>query len=171
MRTIKDGHPMITAEHEIGLVRPNIVASMKALQERGLSRMEAYAALGSMLGKSQTWVRKVIGRQPDAAIYLRGALNIRSAYDRLCARIDAAAERVEGENNKLREAIDVALSARTAPAPGHPGTSSAQAAAPRGAGAATAPPLVRSRARARVPADQTPADVTTLPLWRAVEGE
>ncbi|GJE41330.1 hypothetical protein AEGHOMDF_0494 [Methylobacterium soli] len=162
---------MITAEHEIGLVRPNIVASVKALQDRGLSRMEAYAVLGSMLGKSQTWVRKVIGRQPDAAIYLRDALNIRSAYDRLCARIDAASERIEGENDQLREAIDVALSASAAPHPGRPGPTQAQAAAPRGAGPPAAPALVRPRARTLVPADQPSVDVNDLPLWRAIEGE
>ena len=167
----KGSRPMITAEHEIGLVRPNVVASVKALQERGLSRMEAYSTLGSMLGKSQTWVRKVIGRQPDAAIYLRDALNIRSAYDRLCARIDAAAERVEGENNQLREAIDVALSASAAPHRGETGSSSAQAAAARRPGRPATSALVSARARAGVPTNQPPVGVNDLPLWRAIEEE
>jgi hypothetical protein len=163
---------MMTAEQELGLVRPNIVAAVEALQSRGMSRMDAYQALGSMLGKSQTWVRKVIGRQPDAAIYLRDALNIRTAYERLCARIEAAADAAETNNNALREELHAALTGAAAPLQGTPGPAVAQAAAARGPGRAASTALVRSHVAANPRARSRAAlDVKDLPLWRAIEGE
>ena len=163
---------MMTAEQEVGLVRPNIVAAIEALQASGLSRMDAYRALGSMLGKSQTWVRKVIGRQPDAAIYLRDALNIRTAYERLCARIEAAADAAETTNNALREELHAALSGAGTPLLGTPGPTVVGAAAPRSPGRAAPTALVRSDVAANPRARSRAAlDVNDLPLWRAIEGE
>lgn len=168
---IRKAHRMVTADDELALVRPTVVEAVQALRESGLSQMRAYQRLGGMVGKSPTWVRGIIGRDPNIGVRLRDALNIRAAYDQLCARVEAAAEKVEAENNQLREAIDVALSARATPVPSRPGAPSPQAAAPRGAGAPAAPALVRARARAAVPADQPSLGVNDLPLWRAIEGE
>ncbi|MCJ2129251.1 hypothetical protein [Methylobacterium sp. E-045] len=160
---------MMTAEQELGLVRPNIVAAVEALQSRGMSRMDAYQALGSMLGKSQTWVRKVIGRQPDAAIYLRDALNIRTAYERLCARIEAAADEAETNNNALREELHAALAGAAAPLSGTDRNALAASPAARGPARREAPsPLVRSAVgKGALPS----LGVNDLPLWRAIEGE
>ncbi|GEP06847.1 hypothetical protein MOX02_48850 [Methylobacterium oxalidis] len=162
---------MVTADDELALVRPTVVEAVQALRDRGLSQMRAYQRLGGMVGKSPTWVRGIVGRDPNIGVRLRDALNIRAAYDQLCARVEAAAEKVEAENNQLREAIDVALSARATPVPSPVEATQPQAAAPRSAGRAPTQALRRARAGAPVPADQPSLGVNDLPLWRAIEGE
>lgn len=66
------------------------------------SRMAAYERTAEQIGRSPNWVRKLIGRREDAVVEHRDFLNIRAAYDRLCARIEAAAEHEEARADVLR---------------------------------------------------------------------
>jgi hypothetical protein len=162
---------MVTAQSEADLVRPQIVAAVAKLRERGLSQMNAYAALGREVEKSPTWVRRIIGRSPDVAIRLRDALNVSAAYERLCARIEAAADAAEASNALLREELHAALGADSPALARTPGGTPAAGAAARSPGRTTAPALVRPDAAARVPGLPGAGDLTDLPLWRAATEE
>lgn len=165
------GRLMMTAEQALEQIRPDL-ASIIAVKERTLgSRMRAYESLGSKLGRSPTWIRKVLGRAPDVTVGLHDALNIRAAYERLCARVESAADALEAGNEKLRRELDadlsgdrsgVARSARTAA----PVASKAPAVSARVAPASTpvASPAAAPRLRAK-----TSGDLTELPLFGAME--
>lgn len=168
---IRKARRMMTAEEELAFVRPHVVEAIEALRARGISQMRAYAKLAGMVGKSPTWVRGVISRDASIGVRFRDAVNIARAYRTLCSRIEAAADADEVSNNKLREELDVALSGAATPHRREVGKAVAQAAAARGPRRSTASALVGSRTCAGVPANQPPADVNDLPLWRAIEGE
>lgn len=161
---------MITAEQALERVRPDLAEVVSAKQRSTGSRMLAYEAVGSKLGRSATWIRKVLGRAPDVTVGLHDALNIRAAYERLCASVEAAADAAEARNDLLREDLHAALQADRSARPRTPGGAPAAGAAARRAGRPAAPALARSNAGSRLPAD--PAGVSDLPLWRALdEGE
>ncbi|MFC7663982.1 hypothetical protein ACFQWF_16490 [Methylorubrum suomiense] len=93
---------MVTADQALESIRPDL-ASVIAAQERNLgSRMLAYESLGSKIGRSPTWIRKVLGRAEDVTVGLHDAFNIRTAYERLCARVEHAADALEAGNEELR---------------------------------------------------------------------
>lgn len=158
---------MITAEQALERLRPDLAEVVSAKQRVTGSRMLAYEAVGSKLGRSATWVRKVLGRAPDVTVGLHDALNIRAAYERLCATIEAAADAAEARNDLLREDLHAALASNRSAPRRTAGGAPAAGAAPRRPGRAAAPALVRSNAGSRVPAD--PPGVSDLPLWRALE--
>lgn len=162
---------MITAQSEADLIRPQIIAAVAKLRSRGLSQMDAYAALGREVEKSPTWIRRIIGRSPDVAIRLRDALNIGAAYARLCTSIEAAADAAEASNAVLREELHAALQARLSVRARTPGGAPAAGSAARRPGRAASSALVRPLPAARVPASVSDADLTDLPLWRAVSEE
>jgi hypothetical protein len=162
---------MMTAEQALEQIRPDL-ASIVAVKERTLgSRMRAYESLGTKLGRSPTWIRKVLGRAPDVTVGLHDALNIRAAYERLCARVESAADALEAGNEKLRRELDadlsgdrsgVARSARTAApvAPEAAALSQRVATAP----ASVAPPAAAPRLRKKAS-----GELTELPLFGAME--
>jgi hypothetical protein len=81
------------------------VAELVKHQENATgSRMLGYQDVGSMIGRSPSWVEKLIGRRldtkrPDAV----ALMNIYAVYSRICERIEDAAEKREqhaaGESN------------------------------------------------------------------------
>jgi hypothetical protein len=160
---------MVTADDELAFVRPGVVKAIEILRGRGLSQMGAYAALAGQVGKSPTWVRGIVGRDPTVGVRLRDALNLRAAYARLCTRIEAAADAEEALIATLTEELNAArptghaVAAQAAPAPVH------RAAAPRRPGRPTVPALAPAHARSRAP--RTPVDLTDLPLWQAAHQE
>lgn len=158
---------MITAEQALERLRPDLAEVVSAKQRATGSRMLAYEAVGSKLGRSATWVRKVLGRAPDVTVGLHDALNIRAAYERLCASVGAAADAQAAENNRLREEIDAALQRDRAARPRTPGGAPAAGPSARRPGRAAASALVRPNAGSRLPND--PPGVSDLPLWRALE--
>lgn len=162
---------MMTAQSEAELIRPHVVAVLAKMRERGLSQMDAYAALGREVDKSPTWVRRIIGRSPDVAIRLRDALNVRAAYERLCSSIEAAADAAEAKNALLREELHVARIGTSSAHSRADGDTPAAGPAARRPGRSPAPALVRADAGARVPSHPGSADLTDLPLWRAASGE
>jgi hypothetical protein len=160
---------MMTAEQALEQIRPDL-ASIIAVKERTLgSRMRAYESLGSKLGRSPTWIRKVLGRAPDVTVGLHDALNIRAAYERLCKHIADGTDAIEAENQKLRRELDAALrgdrptSARLG---GAPSAAEAPAVSARVAPASTpvASPAAAPRLRAKAS-----GDLTELPLFGAME--
>ncbi|MEN3229215.1 hypothetical protein PUR21_16485 [Methylorubrum rhodesianum] len=163
---------MMTAEQALEQIRPDL-ASIIAAKERTLgSRMRAYESLGSKLGRSPTWIRKVLGRAPDVTVGLHDALNIRAAYERLCARVESAADALEAGNEKLRRELDadlsgdrsgVARSARTAA----PVASEASAVSERVATASSpvAPPAAAPRLRKKAS-----GELSELPLFQMDRG-
>jgi len=161
---------MITAEQALERVRPDL-AEIVSAKERVLgSRMLAYDRLAVTLGRSPTWIRKVLGRAPDVTVGLHDALNIRAAYERLCSTVAAAADAQAAENNRLRGEIDAALR-RDQPADRRtPAGAPAAGAAPRRPGRSPAPALVRALPAPGLPAADDAA-LTDLPLWRVAKEE
>lgn len=161
---------MITAEQALERVRPDL-AEIVSAKERALgSRMLAYERLATKLGRSPTWIRKVLGRAPDVTVGLHDALNIRAAYERLCSTVSAAADAQAAENNRLREEIHAALQGDRPAAPRTPGGAPAAGATARRPRRAASSALVRANA---VPGDPLSpgSSVTDLPLWRAANEE
>lgn len=163
------GRAMMTAEQALEQIRPDL-ASIIAVKERTLgSRMRAYEALGTKLGRSPTWIRKVLGRAPDVTVGLHDALNIRAAYERLCKHIADGTDAIEAENQKLRRELDAALrgdrptSARLG---GAPSAAEAPAVSERvaPASAPVASPAAAPRLRAKAS-----GELTELPLFGAME--
>ncbi|WP_124263025.1 hypothetical protein [Methylobacterium sp. XJLW] len=109
---------MITADHEAELLRAEIARAVAVLREQGVSQMDAYARIGDAAGKSESWVRKHLGRNPSVGVRLRDFLNIRAAYDRLCARVEADNDRLDRELAELLgDAVAPARPAARQPAP------------------------------------------------------
>lgn len=160
---------MMTADQALEQIRPDL-ASIIAAKERKLgSRMRAYESLGSKLGRSPTWIRKVLGRAPDVTVGLHDALNIRAAYERLCKHIADGTEAIEAENQKLRRELDAALRgdrAASARLGGAPSAAEAPALSQRVA-PASSPALAPSAApRLR---KKTAGALSELPLFGAME--
>ena len=167
----KCGRGMITAEQALEQIRPDLARIISAKEQKLGSRMLAYDRLGADLGRSPSWIRKVLGRAPDVTVGLHDALNIRAAYERICARVSAAADAQAAENNRLRRDIHAALQGDRPAAARTPGGAPAAGAAPRRPGRPTAPALVVPDARPRVPGLPGAGDLTDLPLWRASNEE
>jgi len=165
---IRTDQPMMTADQAREEVRSPLGFLVRHHVDRGTPRMRAYERVATQIGRTPAWVQRVLGRRDDATVGLHDALNIRAAYDRLCSRIASAADAVEAENSNLRGELDAALSRDWPVAPGAPGAPVAQAPVSRRPGRAAAPALAAADAR---PRPEVAADLTDLPLWRAVGDE
>lgn len=161
---------MLTASQARDESLPKLSALVRLAQSSMGSKMAAYDAVGRRIGTSGSWVRKFIGRQ-DTGLDGHVLHNIRTAYERLCSSIEAAADAAEASNALLREDLHAALRADRPADARTPGGAPATGAAARRPGRPPAPALVRSDARARVSGLPGPADLTDLPLWRAASGE
>ena len=103
MRTKRSRREMTTADQAADLVRPNMLNAVAALRERGYSKMQAYSAIGRDMGRSVTWLRKVIGRQPDAFVGFHDFLNL----SEICSRLESAT----ALNNRIADEIRDSLNA------------------------------------------------------------
>ena len=166
---IRGAHRMVTADDELAFVRPGVVKAIAILRGHGLSQMGAYEALAGQVGKSPSWVRGIVGRDPSIAVRLRDALNLSAAYERLCKRIEAAADAEEARIATLTEELHAALDARAPMVSPPPGAPVRRAAATRRPVRPTAPALAPAHARPR--AARLSADLNDLPLWRASQQE
>lgn len=99
MRSKSGSRRMTTVEQANELTRQPLAALVRQREALHGSRMAAYDAVGTALGRSGSWVRKVIGRAPDVQVGLHDWLNINA----ICARLDAASERLEA-HTAAREA-------------------------------------------------------------------
>ena len=59
---------------------------------RSGGRMPAYADVARLTCTSAAWLRRFIGRRPDAALSFAAAFNIYATYHRICDLIDARAD-------------------------------------------------------------------------------
>ena len=73
----------MTAEDASEFVRPELVSAIEALRKRGLSKMQAYAAVGKGIGKSSDWVRYLVGRQSRVSVALHDYFNLKRYVTRL----------------------------------------------------------------------------------------
>lgn len=156
---------MFTAAQTFDDKRAKIVDLISKLAEERGSKMGAYEALGSMLGTSSMWVRRIVGRRDDVRIDHHVALRIRDLHDRLCVRVARAADAAEARNALLQEQIDAAVQASSAAGLGLGGAPAPQAAAPRGTGPALLPALALARSRTAPPA-QSSLELNDLPLFQ-----
>lgn len=160
---------MMTADQALEQIRPDLASIIAVKEQRLGSRMRAYEALGPKLGRSPTWIRKVLGRAPDVTVGLHDALNIRAAYERLCKHIADGTEAIEAENQKLRRELDAALRgdrAASARLGGAPSAAEAPALRERVSSASSpfAPPAAAPRLRKKAA-----GELTELPLFGAME--
>ena len=88
---------MVTADDAREAVRPPLALLVRHHVEQGAARMQAYGRVAGLIGRSSAWVQRVLGRDPQAAVGLHDALNIRAAYDRVCARVQADNDRLDLE--------------------------------------------------------------------------
>lgn len=159
---------MVTADQIREEVRSPLALLLEHHERHGASRMDAYGRVGRLIGRSPAWVQRVIGRRSDITVGGHDLLNIRAAYARLCARVEAAADAAAADNRRLREDLDAALSALGAPRPGadrHPAPAPAASAGAAHPGRAAAAAVVVARARPAADA----LGVTDLPLFRGAD--
>lgn len=92
---------MITADEAREAVRHPLTLLIDHQVEQGAARMQAYGRVAALIGRSSAWVQRIIGRDAEATVGLHDALNIRAAYDRVCARVEADNDRLDGELAEL----------------------------------------------------------------------
>lgn len=101
---------MTTAD--ITALTRNAAATMVQRRERDSgSRMVAYEQVASMIGVSSSWLRKFIGRSPDAKPSLVTGFNILALYDRMCARIESEIDKERTLIASLKDEINAATPA------------------------------------------------------------
>ncbi len=104
MRTkISTRRTMFTNADAQSQALPLVHALFREAHWRSGSRMAAYDTVAGQIDRSPNWVRKLIGRRADAIVEMCDWLNISAAYDRLCARVEAAADHEEARAAALRE--------------------------------------------------------------------
>lgn len=93
------------SDEALSSVRPAVERLVRSEEYVTGSRMLAYANVGYAIGKSASWVRKLLGNQ-DVGLRYFDALNIARAYEAVCERVEAAAaaERLRAE--QLRRLVD-----------------------------------------------------------------
>lgn len=161
---------MLTASQARDETLPKLSALVRLAQSSMGSKMAAYDAVGRRIGASGSWVRKFMGRQ-DTGLDGHVLHNIRTAYERLCTKIEAAADAAEATNALLREDLHAAVRADRPAGVRTPGGAPAAGAAACRPGRSPAPALVRADAAARVSSLPGASELTDLPLWRAANEE
>ncbi|BAQ43998.1 hypothetical protein [Methylobacterium aquaticum] len=156
---------MLTAAQTFDDKRGKIVDLVAKLTDERGSKMDAYRALGSMLGTSSAWVRRIVGRRDDVRIDHHVALRIRDLHDRLCVRVARAADAAEARNALIQEQIDAAVQASSAAGVRLDGAAEADVAPPRRPAPAPQPALAFASPRTRGPA-QASLELNDLPLWQ-----
>lgn len=100
MRSNSGSRRMVTVEQANEVARDPLLRLVLDRKDLTGSLMAAYDDVGERLGRSPSWVRKVIGRAADVTVGLHDWLNINT----LCARLDAASERLEAATTAREEA-------------------------------------------------------------------
>ena len=76
-------------------------------RHRSGGRMQAYDDVARLASVSSAWLRKFIGRRPDAALSFAAAFNIHTQYHKICdlidARADAERDRADAIGKRLNE--------------------------------------------------------------------
>lgn len=111
MPTISDRkQPMNSACQITELTRAAAEELVSYEERRTGSRMAAYVDVASAVGATASWVRKFIGRSPDAKPGLVVGINIlRLVYNDLCTRVEQERDNERARLVALREQIDAAF--------------------------------------------------------------
>lgn len=89
----------------LDLTRSAAAMLVERKQRQTGSRMTAYEAIASSIGTSSSWLRKFLGRSPDAKPDFILGLNIISSYTLLCTRVEQEAEIERMRCHALRDEI------------------------------------------------------------------
>lgn len=113
MQPFSDRKRAMTTADITALTR-NAAATMVQRHERSAgSRMVAYEQVASMVGVSSSWLRKFVGRNPDAKPSLVTGFNILALYDRMCLRVESEIANERAKLAALRNEIHAATSTVT----------------------------------------------------------
>jgi hypothetical protein len=94
MRKIVKKRRMLTRADMTHETRAYVVALIERERKILGSRMSAYERIASMVGVSSDWLQKIIGRR-FCEVEAHEFLNIQFAYERLCSRVERAADHEE----------------------------------------------------------------------------
>jgi len=98
MRTkIAQDWAAVTADETTERVRPLLSKIIQHKVRETGSKMVAYSKVAAKIGGSASWLRKLLGRQPNVDLAAHQFLNILTLYRKLCDRIEA-----EAENERVR---------------------------------------------------------------------
>lgn len=111
MQPIIDRKRAMTTADITALTRSAAATIVQRRERDSGSRMVAYEQVASMIGVSSSWLRKFIGRSPDAKPSLVTGFNILALYDRMCARVETEIEKERAQIAALRDEIDAATPA------------------------------------------------------------
>jgi hypothetical protein len=122
MRTkIAQDWAAVTAEETTERVRPLLLKIVQHKVRETGSKMVAYSKVAAKIGGSASWLRKLLGRQPNVDLAAHQFLNILSLYRKLCERVEAEAEnervRLEHLWSETDASIASNLSMGSSPAP------------------------------------------------------
>lgn len=107
---------MRSAAELTDLTRQMTAALVEREERRSGSRMFGYEAVAGMVGRSSSWVRKFIRRDPDAKPDFIVGLNIVQLYTTLCERTEHNNEQRHQRIAALQDEINAALARVTASA-------------------------------------------------------
>jgi hypothetical protein len=101
--------PMSSAASIIEPTRSMAAHLVRRAEQESGSRMEAYQSVASAVGATPDWIRKFIGgsvkaKEPKATVWV----NIIRHYDRICSRIDQAADNERELSRKIRGQLNAA---------------------------------------------------------------
>lgn len=100
----------VTAEDAAGRVRPLVEALVAERFKETGSRTVAVEDIAALIGKSASWIKRLRAGSSEVIVALHDAMNVATAYDRLCSRIEAAAETEKARAAALRRSTDAAVS-------------------------------------------------------------
>jgi hypothetical protein len=88
---------MVMHWDDVTLVRPLIVALVKTLNVKGHSTMEAYAMIAAGVGKSDKWVRNIVGRNHGTKISFSEIISLK----RICYKLNVSTAQLDAEADAL----------------------------------------------------------------------
>jgi hypothetical protein len=106
MLTEFDRKKTMSSTDVMDYARTATVRLVRRETDRRGSKMRAYEAVASMVGRSPSWVRKIVQRSPDVGLDVPTWLNIRKHYEHLCERHEADAAALQAELNTLKDEIN-----------------------------------------------------------------
>lgn len=108
MLPISDQKRTMTTADITALTRSAAATMVQRRERDSGSRMVVYEQVASMIGVSSSWLRKFIGRSPDAKPSLVTGFNILALYDRMCARVESEINNERAKIDALRNEIHAA---------------------------------------------------------------
>lgn len=99
----------VTADDTTTRILPLLAKLIQHKTRETGSKMTAYARIAAKVGGSASWLRKLLGRQPNVDLAAHQYLNILSLYRRLCERLETEAENERAKLEILWSQTDASL--------------------------------------------------------------